>query len=48
MSKSTKLNRDNNLYNKIISNKTDAMDIVRDVTGLSGVDYLENKIHNNQ
>jgi hypothetical protein len=48
MSKSTKLSRDNNLYNKIISNKTDAMDIVRGVTGLSGVDYLENKIHNNQ
>ena len=38
----------NRLYRKIINNKTHAMDVVREITGISGAEYLENRINNNE
>jgi hypothetical protein len=44
MSKSKELSRDNSLYSKIISNKAQSIDILRDVTGINGVEYIEKRI----
>ena len=46
MKASTDLHKKPNLYNKIASNKVKSIDIVRDITGLWGAEYIEAKIEN--
>jgi len=46
MDKSTTLSSNKNLYNKIISSKTLDIDILQEVCGDWGVDYIENKTEN--
>ena len=48
MKQSINLHSNNRLYRKIINNKTHAMDVVREITGISGAEYLENRINNNE
>tara|TARA_Y100000401_G_scaffold11824_2_gene8101 strand:+ start:2997 stop:4820 length:1824 start_codon:yes stop_codon:yes gene_type:complete len=47
MSSSKSLYSNPKLYRKIIDTKFSALDIVRDITGISGVEYIESKIDNN-
>ena len=46
MDVSTKLDNKPKLYSKIISKKTHALDILRDVTGMWGAEYIESRIDN--
>lgn len=46
MDASTKLSNKPRLYSKIISKKTHALDILRDVTGMWGAEYIEGRIDN--
>ena len=46
MDVSTKLDNKPKLYSKIISKKTHALDILRDVTGMWGAEYIEGRIDN--
>ena len=48
MKQSINLHSNNRLYRKIINNKTHAMDVVREITGISGAEYLEKRINNNE
>tara|TARA_R100000008_G_scaffold43915_1_gene25501 strand:- start:944 stop:2785 length:1842 start_codon:yes stop_codon:yes gene_type:complete len=47
MDTSTKLHKNTKLYSKIISTKTQSIDIVRDTTGVWGAEYIERRIDNN-
>jgi hypothetical protein len=47
MSTSKNLHNDNKLYSKILDYKSQPIDIIRDVAGVSGVDYIESKIDTN-
>ena len=47
MSSSKSLYSNPKLYRKIIDTKLSALDIVRDITGISGAEYIESKIDNN-
>ena len=47
MTASTKLHKNPILCSKIISNKAPTMDILRDVTGVSGAEYIDRRINNN-
>ena len=46
MKASTKLNKSPELYKKIVSSKTQPIDIIRDVAGLWGANYIEGRIDN--
>tara|TARA_R100000655_G_scaffold104102_2_gene151025 strand:- start:165 stop:1349 length:1185 start_codon:yes stop_codon:yes gene_type:complete len=46
MDASTELSNKPRLYSKIISKKTHALDILRDVTGMWGAEYIESRIDN--
>ena len=48
MKTSTTLVNNNTLYNKIISNKIQPIDVIRDMAGNWGVEYIENRISNKQ
>ena len=48
MSSSTTLVKNPKLYNKILSNKSSTIDVVRDVVGLRNTEYLESKIQTNE
>lgn len=47
MSSSKSLYSNPKLYKKIIDTKFSALDIIRDITGISGAEYIESKIDNN-
>ena len=46
MKASTKLSKSPELYKKIVSSKTQSIDIIRDVAGLWGANYIEGRIDN--
>ena len=48
MGSSTTLVKNPKLYNKILSNKSSTIDVVRDVVGLRNTEYLESKIQTNK
>ena len=46
MKASTRLSKSPELYKKIVSSKTQSIDIIRDVAGLWGANYIEGRIDN--
>ena len=36
------------LYNKIVNSKFQPIDIIREICGVGGADYIESKIDNNK
>ena len=46
MTTATKLHKNPVLCSKIISDKASTMDILRDITGVFGAEYIERRIDN--